>query len=183
VNRLIVILTLSVVATGLVSRTQHTGRAASNAEAMKNLYSSRQNVVPHNATAFCNAEAYVFHWRITMPPDQGCSMFRALSGRVPPDTSGGASKASTVSTWLFLLAPTMVPKCGSIPCRTSATNELPPSRSIQDPRHPCHGRVVRCRWARSIQSGTRSRLRHRRATALARRDLRLQGDGHRLHVS
>jgi hypothetical protein len=74
VNRLIVILTLSVVATGLVPRTQHTARAASNGEPMKKLNSSGQDALPHNAIAFCNAEAYVFHWRITMPPDQACSM-------------------------------------------------------------------------------------------------------------
>jgi hypothetical protein len=74
VNRLIVILTLSVVATGLVSRTQHTGRAASNAEPMKKLDSSGRDALPHNDTAFWNAEGCVFHWRITMPPDQGCSM-------------------------------------------------------------------------------------------------------------
>ena len=73
-NRLIVILTLSVVATGLVSRTQHTGRAASNAEPMKKLDSSGRDALAHNDTAFCNAEGYVFHWRITMPPDQDCSM-------------------------------------------------------------------------------------------------------------
>ena len=64
-NRLIVILTLSVVATGLVPRTQHAARAASDDEPMKKLNSSGQDALPHNAIAFCNAEAYVFHWRIT----------------------------------------------------------------------------------------------------------------------
>jgi hypothetical protein len=74
VNRLIVLLTFSVVATGLVSRTQHTGRAASNTERLKKLNSSGQVAVPHKDTAFCNAEGFVFHWGITMPPDQACGM-------------------------------------------------------------------------------------------------------------
>ena len=75
-NRFVVILTLCVVATGLGARTPQTGRAASNAESMKEFHRAEQEAVRQHAiaTASCDEEAHVFHWRLTMPPDLGSTL-------------------------------------------------------------------------------------------------------------
>jgi len=69
VNRLGVILTLCVVTTGLVTRTQQT-------QISSHQLPGGQDALPHNnlAIASCDEEARVFHWRLTMPLDQGSSM-------------------------------------------------------------------------------------------------------------
>jgi len=75
VNRLLAVLTLCVVATGVVSRTQHT-------ETSSRRYPSGRDAVPHNALAIasCDEEARVFHWRLTMPPDSNMWDSEGVSG-------------------------------------------------------------------------------------------------------
>ena len=75
-NRIVVTLTLCVVATGLVSRTQQTERTASNAEPMKKFDSGGHNAARRRTLSIAsyNEEARVFHWRLTMPPDLGPTM-------------------------------------------------------------------------------------------------------------